>query len=221
MANENDFNLLEQYSKAEKFVNENKKSLSIILGAAVGLILLYFGYQRFYLEPREKEAASQMFVAEKYFEQDSIDKAINGDGNFPGFLEISENFSGTKTGNLANYYLGISYLKKGQFQEAIDALKNFDGEDDLVSSIALGAIGDAYSELNDMDNALKYYEEAAQNNQNKLTTPLYLMRLGMVYENQNKFQDAVRIYNTIKKEFPESNEARDIEKYISRAEAKL
>ena len=221
MSKEPDFNLLDQYSKAERFVTENRKSLSIILGAAAGLVLLYFGYQKFYLQPRETEASSQMFVAEKYFEQDSIDKAINGDGNFPGFLEITENFSGTESANLANYYLGICYLKKGKFEESIEALKNFNSEDDLISSVAQGAIGDAYSELKEFDKAADYYMDAANSNKNKLTTPLYLMRLALIYETQNKFDKALECYNTIKVEYSETNAGKDIEKYIERAQAKL
>lgn len=221
MADNQEFNLLEQYSKAEKFVTENKKSLGIILGSAAVLVLLYFGYQRFYLAPREQEAAAQMYVAEKYFETDSLDKALNGDGNFPGFITIADEYSGTKAGNLANYYLGICYLKKGKFEEAIDALENYDGEDILISTIALGAIGDAYSEMNNQEKAIEYYEKATESNPNRLTTPIYLMRLANIYENMNDNSKALDAYTKIKKEFSDSQENRDIDKYIARVQAKL
>src|SRR5690606_14160187 len=108
------------------FVQENKKSLAIIGGAIVALILLYIGYQQFYLAPRAKTAANEMFKAEEYIAVDSLaDRAIKGDGSYPGFEKIAEEYSSTKSANLANAYLGGLYLQKGEFEKAIDALGNY------------------------------------------------------------------------------------------------
>lgn len=223
----------EVYSKTEHFVEENKQTISIVVGAIVIIVGLYFAYTKMYIAPMELEAQEQMFMAEKYFELDSLDKAINGDGINEGFIYIIDEYSGTKAANLAHYYLGICYLKQGEFEYAIDELKSFSSDDILISTVAIGATGDAYLELDDIDQAIKYYEKSAENNENKLTTPLYLFKAGLAHEDKgillnsegdidaakDEFAIASEKYTTIKKEYSESTEARSIEKYIARANA--
>ncbi len=212
----------EVYSKTEEFVENNKKSLSIIVTAIVALVGLYLAYSNFYQAPRETEAKSNMYAAEQFFAKDSFNLAINGDGvNYYGFLDIIENYSGTKAANLAHYYVGVSYLRLGNYEEAIDYLKQFDGEDIIVSTMAIGLIGDAYSELGNDEQALEYYEKALKHNANKFTTPYFLMKAAATAERLGKYQDAFENYTTIQKEYPESTEAREIEKYIERAKAHL
>jgi tetratricopeptide (TPR) repeat protein len=207
------------YSKTEEFIENNKKMLSMILGGAVVVIGLYFAYTQMYLGPKEIEAQSSIFMAEKYFENDSLDKAINGDGVNYGFIDIIDEYSGTKTANLAHYYLVISYLRTGAFEDAIEQLKAFSSDDIMISSIALGAIGDAYMELNNVDDAISYYEKAAKNNENELTTPMYLFKAGLAYEEKGNYTKAFDKYTQIKNDFSESSEGRTIEKYLARAEA--
>src|SRR5665647_2253994 len=109
----------EALSKSEKFIEKNQKILTIVIGSAVVIVLGVFAFQKLYIAPREKAAQGQMFVAQKYFEQDSLNKALNGDANYPGFLDIIDEYSMTKSANLANYYAGIIYLKQGKFEDAI------------------------------------------------------------------------------------------------------
>lgn len=209
----------EVYSRTEHFIENNKKTLSIVIGGVIVVIALYFAYTKMYIAPMEIEAQSSMFMAEKYFEKDSLDKAINGDGINDGFIDIIDTYGGTKTANLAHYYLGLSYLKTGKFQEAIDELERFSSNDIMISSIALGAIGDAHLELGNVDEALKFYEKAAANNENELTTPMYLFKAGIVYEEKGDYTKAFERYTTIKNDYIESSEGRTIEKYLARAEA--
>ena len=209
----------EVYSRTETFIEGNKKPIIIVLLVAILLPLSYYGYKQLFIAPMEIEAQSQMFMAEKYFEQDSLQKAINGDGPNYGFKEIIEEYSGTKSANLAHYYLGICYRNSGDYELAIEELKSFSSGDILISSVALGAIGDSYMELTEIDQAIKYYEKAASHKENKLTSPIYLFKAGMAYEDNNDFSTAAEKYNTIKKDFPDSREAQNIEKYIARAEA--
>ena len=135
-----------------------------------------------------------------------------------GFIEIVETYSGTKSANLAHYYLGIAYRNMGMFEDAIYELKEFSSDDVIISAVALGAIGDSYMELNDIENAVDYYEKAAAKNSNKLTSPIYLFKAGIAYETLGDYANAVKKYKEIKKDFAESPEARDVEKYIARAE---
>lgn len=209
----------EVYSKTENFIEANKMALSIGLGVIVLVIAAFAFYYKIYLPPIESEAQENMFWAEKYFEQDSLILAINGDGVHLGFVDIVDEYSGTKAANLAHYYLGISYRNIGKFEDAIAELNDFSSDDVMLSTIALGAIGDCYSELNDFEKAVDYYEKAANINQNNVTTPVYLFKAGVTLESMNEYEKAAKMYQTIKKEYAASNEGRAIDKYIARAEA--
>lgn len=211
----------ETISKAEHYIEENKNSLSIIIGAVLVLVGGYFAWTKLYIAPMEEEAQSQMFMAERYFEKDSLDKAINGDGQFYGFKDIIDNYGLTASGNLAHMYLGLCYLNKGQFEEAIAELKEYDNGDDLMlAPISIGAMGDAYSELGKQEEAIDQYIKAASSSNNNFTSPIYLMKAAMLYESQNKFEEALKLYEQVKTDFPESREGREVEKFISRAKAK-
>jgi len=206
----------EAFSKTEQFIERNQKIILIVVGAMILVVLGYFGFKRLYVAPREKEAQTQMFMAEKYFEMDSLTKALKGDGNYLGFLDIIDQYKFTKSANLSHYYAGICYLKKGEFQNAIDQLSDFSTGDELVAPMAIGATGDAYMELNNTGKAIDYYLKAADKRKNELTSPLFLMKAGMAYELEGKNDQALITYTRIKTEFPKSNEGRDIDKYIAR-----
>lgn len=209
----------ETIDKAEAYVRDNKKSLGIIGMAILGVILAYLGYNQFIVKPQEEQAQEEMFVAEQYFGQDSVMLAINGDGSYPGFQEIVDNYSSAPSGNLAQYYLGMSLLKKGDFEAGIEALKSYDAEDDITGALALGAIAGAYVETGNNDEALNYFDKAINYDENNFTTPLFMMKKAFVYTLMKNYTEAIGIYEKIKTDYPFSTEARDIEKYIGRAEA--
>ena len=204
-----------------KFVQENAKSLAVIGGAIIALVLLYVGYQNFYLAPRAEKAANEMFKAEEYLATDSLkDRAISGDGSYPGFEKIAEEYSNTKSANLANAYLGGLYLQKGEFQKATDALGKYSSTGSpIIDPLVLGMLGDAYSELKEYSKAITFYKKAADKSKNSFTSPLFLKKLGLVYEEQKDFKSAADAYNKIRTDFPESAEAASVDTYIARAEA--
>lgn len=206
----------EALSKTEVFIEKNQKILGIVIGAIALVVLAYFGFQRFYLAPRETQAQSQMFMAEKYFEQDSLKLALNGDGQYPGFLEIIDDYGMTKSAKLAHYYAGIIYLNEGQFEEAISHLKKFKTKDALVQPMAQGAIGDAYMELGKTAEAADYYLKASKISENEFTTPVFLQKAAWAFEEAGNNVKALEAYDRIRVEFPRSAEARDVEKYIAR-----
>jgi len=214
-------NVEEAFSKTELYIENNKKSLSIIALAVVALIGGYFAYKYWYVAGEEASARREMFRAEAFFEKDSLDKAINGDPatNSLGFEQIADDYGITPSGNLAEYYLGICYLKKGQYEQAIEHLEDFNSKDQVVAPIATGAIGDAKLELGQIDEAITYYLKAAEQSNNKFTTPIYLKKAALANEDRGNYADAVKLYERIKNEFNETQEGRDIEKYIARAKA--
>ena len=208
----------EVYSKGEQYIEKNKKSLSIIAGVVIAFIGLYFGYEFLVLQPQSEEARQEMWKAQHYFEVDSFNLALNGDGQFLGFLDLADEYSSVEEGNLCNYYIGICYLRQGMFEDAIDYLKEFDSSDEVVGPMATGCIGDAYLELGDTDNALSYYEQAANQRNNEFTTPMFLKKAGDLYAFLGDNAKAIKAYERIKYDYPGSEQARTIDKFLSRAE---
>ncbi|TDQ75892.1 tetratricopeptide repeat protein [Sphingobacterium yanglingense] len=208
--------------KKGSFFQDNQKSVIFILGGIIVLILLYIGYQKFYLAPRAEKAADAMYKAEEYALIDSLQKkAIDGDGTFLGFKEIADEYSNTPSANIANAYLGSLYLRQQNFQEAIKYLKKYaDTGSEILDPLVIGLIGDSYSESHDYKNAADYYKKAADKSKNSYTTPLFLKKLGLVYEQLNENKQAEEAYSKIKTEYPESAEASTIDGPLARVQAK-
>jgi len=162
-----------------------------------------------------------MFYAQHYFEQDSFRLALEGDGANYGFLDIIDEYGMTKSGNLARLYTGICYYKMGQYEDAIEYLKKFDSNDVLYATMALGAIGDSYVELDDLEEAASFYVKASQRKKNEITTPVYAKKAGLVYEELKEFRKALECYETIQQEYPQSDEGRDIEQLIAAVKMKI
>lgn len=216
---EPDFDVSGAINKTEHFVDQNKKSLGIILGALLVAVAGYLFYQKIYVAGKEKEASSLLFHAEDYFKSDSINLAINGDGNNPGLEELANEYSVSPSGNIARYYLGMAYFKQKEYDKAIETLKSYDAKDQITGSIAYAAIGDAYMELKQVDEAIDYYEKASKEKPNNFSTPLMLMKMANALESKGDYAAAMKAYEKIKKDYSSSNEGTQVEKYIARAEA--
>lgn len=203
-------------TRTEQFIEDNQKLITYIVGGIVIVAAAFLGLNKFILQPREKEAQSQMFMAENYFEKDSFNLAINGDGNYLGFLDIIDDYGMTKTAKLAKYYTGVSYLRLGEYQEAINYLGKFKTKDILLASVKEGSMGDAYAELGDDKKALQHYIKAVDASANNFTTPIYMMKAAGIYEKTGYNAKALDLYNRIKKDYADTNEGRNVEKYIAR-----
>lgn len=194
----------------------NKKRINTISTVVLGVIVAFVAYQKLYQAPRAEKAATAIAFAQRYFEVDSLDKAMNGDGQHQGFVKIEKKYSGTPTANLCHYYMGVCYLRKGDFKNAIKHLEDFDGNGTQVAYAAWGAIGDAYMETGNKKKGIEYYEKATGDKDNTLYTPLYLYRLGVAYELDGKLDEAKKAYTRVRDEYPQSQEARDMDKYLAR-----
>ncbi len=204
-------------SKTEQFIEDNQKLLTIIMFAVIVIIGGYFGAKKLYFAPQEHQAQVDMFAAQNYFEKDSFNLALMGDGMNAGFLDIADDYGMTKPGKLAKYYIGVSYLRLGQFDEAIESLSSFSSSDELLNATAKGALGDAFLEKGDVDAAISNYKSATGVD-NSIIAPTYLLKLGLVYEQQKDYNNALDAYNQIKDDFKSSMEARSVDKYITRAQ---
>ncbi|MEA1887069.1 MAG: tetratricopeptide repeat protein [Bacteroidota bacterium] len=205
----------ETLTKTEQFLENNWKSITYglaVVAVVVGIVWLY--NRR--IDSRTEEALSQMYVAENYFANDSLDLALYGDGNYLGFIDIADEYGATRPGNLANYYAGICFLRSGYYEDAIDYLETFKKRYESISPVALGCIGDAYVELGDIDRGISYYLRAANYTENSFYNPLYLMKAAQLHEMEGRYDQALDLYQRIKEEYPESSEGRNIDKYIAR-----
>jgi tetratricopeptide (TPR) repeat protein len=188
-----------------------------LIGLVVIVIVVGLGWlSKLYLGKRNDEAQSQMFQAERYLELDSLKLALNGDGNYLGFLDIAKNYKRTNSGNLARYSAGICYLHLGDYNNAIEFLNKYTKKDKVIGSLAIGATGDAYVELGNLEKGASKYIEAADYARNSFNTPLFLMKAGELYELAGKLPEALKLYERIETQYPESTEGTTIEKYIAR-----
>jgi tetratricopeptide (TPR) repeat protein len=205
----------ETYTKLEHYIMKHKQPVSIVTGVIVGALVLYFAFTKYYIPKREDTAQAQMFVAQKYFDKDSLNLALNGDNNYPGFLKIISNYKWTKAANLSCYYVGNIYLRTGKFDDAITYLKKFSSDDKVVGAMALGQIGDAYSELNNYNEAEDYYKQAAYKVDNDLTSPMYLQKAAQLDQFNKKYTEAKALFEELKEKYPNSAQGRDADKYIA------
>jgi len=201
-------------TKTEQFIEDNQKILIAGVIGIVVVVLIIIGSKRFYIEPRERDAASEMFMAEKFFERDSFALALNGYGTYPGFLQIIDDYGMTRSANLAKYYAGVCYLNLGDYDNAIEKLNSFKTDDLLLGSARYSSLGDACSQNGDYESAIRYYLEGSEKYRNKYSTPILLKKAGLAYEQLGNFGKSLEVLMRIKKEFPDTQEGRDIDKYI-------
>jgi len=214
-------------SKSEQWIEKNQKIIfSGIIVIAV-IILGYLGYNKYIAEPNEIEAADELAYPKKYFEDaqntsiavDSLyNLSLNGTDGKYGLIDIAENYGNTKAGNLAKYMSGIAYLKTGDYENAVKYLNDFSSEDEMLGALALGNIGDAFSEINQLEDALKYYIDAANYKDNNFITPLYLFKAGSIAMELKEYDKAEDLFTKIKDNYSKSEEANNIGIYIQRAQ---
>lgn len=214
---ENPQALAEKLQGAENWMERNPKTAIGVVVAIVLLVAGYFGFQ-YYKDNQEGEAQREMFQAVYYFESDSLDLALNGDGNNLGFLAIIDDYGITEAANLANYYAGAAFLKQGKFEVARLYLEDFKSKDLLVQARAYSLIGDTYMEENNFEDAARFYDKAASYKPNKYFTPTYLMKAALAFEKNNEEQKAIAAYDKIINDYYDTPEVQDARKFKARLE---
>ncbi|WP_296312684.1 tetratricopeptide repeat protein [Winogradskyella sp. UBA3174] len=224
------FNTLDEgASKAEEWVVKNQKYIVVLILVVAVAALGYLGYKKFVAEPKAKDAMNEMYTAKKFFDdavsgisRDSLyTMALNGGEGKYGMLDIISEYSGTPAANLANYYAGMSYLNLKDYKNAITYLGDFSSDDKMLNPVSQGAIGDAFVQLEQPEDALGYYEKAFKANVNEFTTPMYLLKAARVAIDLNENQKALDYLNRIKSEFSKSAEAVKADVLVGKAEASL
>jgi TolA-binding protein len=202
------------------YLNNKKQSISILIAIAT-IIVAFLGYKFIYIDmiviPTEKEAIEKIWQAEaKAFEEQDWATAINGDslGFFSGFKKVSENYSGSYGGEIAKYNLGISYLNNREYKKAINTLKEVSFEDELLGTISLGSIGDAFLQLGAVSDAFDYYTKAYKRRDNNLTSPIYMMKAAFCLEAEGNYEKAIKVYKELFFKYPNSTYSANAEKYM-------
>ncbi|NPA33786.1 MAG: tetratricopeptide repeat protein [Chlorobi bacterium] len=209
------------FSRIEAFVLAYPKQVAMIVGGILVIIIGFLAYKNFYVKPMNEHAQKQVWRAIQYFQMDSFNLALNGDGLYPGFLQIIDRYGGTSTANTASYYAGISYLNLGMHDQAIKHLKDCDFDDPFFETIRLKAMGDAYAEKGNYKKALKWYAKAVNKNRNDLTTPELYRLAGLMNERLGNLEDALIFYTKLREEYGNTVEGLYAEKYIGRVKAAL
>ncbi|HAA12368.1 MAG TPA: cytochrome C biosynthesis protein [Cytophagales bacterium] len=212
--------LAQQISKTEAFVKNNSTLVYVVAGVLLlGVAgILFF---RYYTDNQNRKAQEEMFQAQFYFERDSLQLALFGDGNNFGFLDIIDLYGGTQAGNLANFYAGTIYLKQGDYSTALDYLEGFSSSDVLVQPRAYALTGDAHMELNSYDDAADYYDKAANSVEDKRFSPRYLMKAGLAYELAGDYEAAIERYSRVIEDFPRSSEDANAKREKARLEGMM
>lgn len=205
-------------SSFEVFIKKYEKIISWTVIAALVIVFGALAISKWYTGPKKEEAKGQMFNAEQQFAAGNYAAALNGDGNFLGFAEIAKEY-GKKAGAAVYLYEGICNLQLGNNQEAIDCLKKYNGKDEILKARALCCTGDAYANLGNNQQALAFYDKAISAADNAFTAG-YLLKAGRICEEMGQNDKALAYYDRIKVNYPQTLEALDVDKYISRINAK-
>lgn len=208
----------EAVNKTEEFLIQNKKTIISVIVALIVLVGGVVAYKYLYAIPREHKAQVALFPGESYFENGDYETALNGDSIlFKGLLNVADEFSGTDAANLANAYAGLCQAHLGNYAEAIKLLDKFSGSDAMVAPAIKAAIGNCYAETENYDKATSYLTKAAKEADSNTLSPIWLMQAGEIFEKQQKYDDAIKVYTEIKDTYFRSYQAMSIDKYIDRA----
>jgi len=209
----------------QEFINTSWAKYQRLISAALVILMLLFAGLWYYFNSivpeQEEEAQEQLFSAIQYFEQDSFDKALNVDTKYQhtGLKAFVDEYGSRDAGKLAKLYLGLAYLQKKQFDEAIEVLDGLNFGNNIISAAAFSGLANAYEEKQEFKSAANAYRKAAGMNENNSTTPFFLMSAARNYEYANDKESALQTYKQIKQLYPLSEEGQKIDKYIARIEA--
>ncbi len=209
--------IVDKFQQTEIFFLKNRKIVIYAL-AAIAVLAAGFVFYKINQGNRNQEAEVELINPVFAWEEDSLKKALKGDGG-SGLLDIADEYGNTKAGDLAKYYVGVAYMKEGKFDDAIENLKGFSSDDLILQGKVYALLGDAYMEQKDLENAIEYYNKAANYKPNEYFTPGYLIKAALAYELNKDYESAVKAYDKIIDEYPKASEAYEAKKYRAKDES--
>ena len=203
--------------RAKDFWSRNNKPIMIVLGTIILLAGGWLVYKNFVVKPKEAKAAEAMFKAEEYYRADSVNRALNGDGQYMGFLKIISRYGGTDAANLAEFYAGSCYLKLNDNQNAIKYLKKFSTGSKQVQARAYKLLGDAYADAGNNSEALSYYKKAAHHfeaDKSQSAEALFMAAYFADRVMKNK-KEAIELYTEVKEKYRNTQQAYEADNYLA------
>lgn len=211
--------LVELYGRLLLLYEDNQQ---LVYGLGVGLLALVLavpGYM-YYHQQQEQQANQMLGQILPTYEQGNFDQALNGTAQQAGLLTIADEYGGTDAGNLAAFYAGSALYQQEQYDRALEYYQQFDKSNDFIGASAYAAEASIYESRGELEQAAQRYEQAASQYQNKLTAPRYLLEAGQAYEDAGNYAEAERVYQKVKDDYPDSNQASEVERYLARVQAR-
>ncbi len=209
-------------NQSEAFFLKYKKAIITVVVALIVIIVGAVLYKTYIAEPREQQASTAIAKGQQYFEMGLFQQALEGDSTgYKGFAKLADEYSTTAAGNLANLYAGLCNAQLGKWEAAVKFLEAYDlSEDAMVSPAAMGALGNAYAHLNQLDKAVSTLKKAAEKADNNSLSPTFLIQAGQILESQGKNDEALKLYQTVKEKYFNSMQYQTIDGYIERVSNK-
>jgi tetratricopeptide (TPR) repeat protein len=203
-------------TKAKDFWEKYNKPVIGICTAIIVLVGGYYVYQNFFEKPKEEKATDAIFKAEEYYRIDSVNLALNGDGQYLGFLKVIDKFGGTDAGKLANFYAGDCYLKLGDNEKAVKYLKKFSTSSKPLQARTYKLLGDAYADLGKNSEALDYYKKAAHHFEADKTNSAEALFMAAYLADRvmKNTKEAIELFKELKKKYPREK-GQDADNYLA------
>ena len=199
------------------FIEKNFKTLAAAIGGVLAVIIICLVVNQYYIQPNKLKAADSIAAAQQHFQQGMYEQALNGDGTNLGFLQVIEQYGSTPSGNIARLYAGLCFAQTEKYEEAVKYLDDYDACDDqMVSNAAIAALGNCYAQLGQNEKAASTLLKAAKRANSTTLSPLFYLQAGQIYESLGNKDEALKCYEIIKNDYPQSMQRQDIDKYIER-----
>lgn len=199
------------------FIEKNFKTLAAVIGGVLAVIIIALVVNQYYIQPKKADAADNIAVAQQLFIAGNYEQALNGDGTNPGFLQVIDQYGSTPSGNIARLYAGLCFAQTEKYEEAVKFLEDYDlCDDQMVSNAALAALGNCYAQLGQNEKAASTLLKAAKRANSTTLSPLFYLQAGQIYESLGNKDEALKCYEIIKNDYPQSMQRQDIDKYIER-----
>ena len=207
-------NVNEALSTTGQWIEEHSNMLTWIVTAVVVVILGIIALNNYVLKPKALEASNENAKCAVYFQAGDYEKALNGDdAECIGFEAVANDYKLYRPGKLAALYAGVCYYQLGDMDNAAKYISRFHASDVNIDPAAHQLLGDVYVELEEYGKAVRAFEKAAKSG-NDLIAPMSLKKAGLVYLEMGDNHAAKHAFEQIKNEYPASQEAADIDKYI-------
>lgn len=200
---------------AGRFVEEKKKAISWITGGVLVIVCVALAYVFLIRNPRLDKSFDEYAAIEvKTMGNDSLATLE--------YIKVADKYNGDGGGNLAALEAGERLYDQGKYEQAVKYLKMFSADDDVMTANVECLIGDCYVNLKKYDEALNYFDKAiSADKENPQIVPRVLMKKANVYDEQKKYESALKCYEQIKSEYPNFYFGVDIDAYIERENARL